>query len=191
MDKSVNKPKMLFVSCLAAVVMCIFAGMIIAFRTAGGVFAQVAEFVHSVSFEQISFSQSERKAIFADFVFCCCVLIFTAGFPVSLLPGGLIALKGFALGAVAGLASAGCVIRKAASILFAVFVSNVLILPIYILVFLISLKFSAGVCSGELTAGEAAAEYFRFAARVLIFFLIMCIAECIQLGLGTIVLKLF
>ncbi len=191
MGKSESKSMTVFAFCLTAVVICILIGVVIAFKTSGGVLADMMDFIRSVSFEGVSFSSSVRKAIFADFVFCCFVLIFTAGFPASLFPGGLIALKSFALGAAAGLAAAGCVTAKAAAILFVVFISNVLILPVYILVFLISLKFSARVCSGELTAGESAAEYFRFAARVLIFFIVMCVAECIQIGVGTLVLKLF
>ncbi len=176
-----------FLLCLFALGICIFIGLVISFRTEGGIFGLGTDFSKGISFENAQFSKSFKKAALADFIFCMAVFLFGAGFPVSFLPGGYILLKGFLMGCAAGLTARYCIMNEALGILFAIFISNVLVLPLYILLFLISLRFSYRACS--LTARDKASGYALFGLKVAAFFALMCIAEAVQIGAGILVLK--
>lgn len=177
----------LFVLCISLVGVCIFAGVLVSFRTAGGAFADAAGFVTNISFEETAFSASYKRALVSDLIFCVAVLVFGAGFPLSVLPGGYILFKGFLLGVTAGLAARCCVMKDAVSIFFAIFISNFLVLPLYILLFLAALGFSYRACG--LAAGDKMRGYLGFSIKVPVFFALMCAAEFIQIGTGVLVLK--
>lgn len=176
-----------FLLCLCALGICIFAGLVISFRTDEGILGLGSIFSKEISFENARFSKCFKKAAFNDFIFCTAVFLFGAGFPVSFLPGGYILMKGFLMGCAAGYAARYCFMNEALGILFAIFISNVLILPLYILLFLISLRFSYRACS--YAARDKASEYALFGLRVAAFFALMCIAEAVQIGAGILVLK--
>lgn len=165
---------------------CIFMGVVISFRGAGGAFSGAAELVRSVSFDGAAFSDSFRSAATTDLIYCIVILVFAAGFPVSVLPGGLILAKGFFLGTAAGLAARCCVMKEAAGILFAIFISNVLVLPLYILLYLISVKYSIRTCA--MPPRDKVSAYFGFAFKVLVFFVLMCLCQAVQIGIGILVL---
>lgn len=182
-----NETPKFFLLCLSVLGICIFAGLVISFRMEEGIFGLGSDFSEGISFENAQFSKSFRKAALTDFGFCMAVFLFGAGFPVSFLPGGYILIKGFLMGCAAGLTARYCIMNEALGILFAIFISNVLILPLYILLFLISLRFSYRVCS--LNARDKASEYALFGFRVAAFFALMCVAEAVQIGAGILVLK--
>ncbi len=182
-----NEIPRFFLLCLSALGICIFIGLVISFRTEEGILGLGSDFSKGISFENAQFSKSFRKAVLNDFVFCMSVFLFGAGYPVSFLPGGYILVKGFLMGCAAGITARHCIMNEALGILFAIFVSNVLILPLYILLFLISLRFSYRVCS--YTARDKASEYALFGLRVAAFYALMCIAEAVQIGAGILVLK--
>lgn len=165
---------------------CIFMGVVVSFRGAGGAFSNAAELVRSVSFEDAAFSDSFRSAAISDLIYCMVVLVFAAGFPVSVLPGGLVLAKGFFLGTVAGLAAKCCVMKEAAGIVFAIFISNVLVLPLYILLYLISVRHSLKTCA--LSPRDKASAYFGFAFKVFVFFALMCLCQAVQIGIGILIL---
>ncbi len=177
--------------CVFLIALCIFLGVVVSFRSANLIFAGAEDFVRSISFESTSFYSGIKRAIFADFLYCVLVIVFASGFPISFLPGVLILAKGFMIGAVAGLAAKCCVVSKAAGIFFSAFISNVLILPVYVLLFALSLKYSLNILEGSLSPSGSVATYFRFVFKVCIFFVILCIAECVQIGIGIIAFKLF
>ncbi len=166
---------------------CIFLGVIISFRTAGGIFAEAAALISRLSFEDAAFAESFKRAAGGDFAFCIAVLVLAAAFPVSVLPGGFLLFKGFCLGATAGLAAKTCVTKEAVGIFFAIFISNFLVLPLKVLLFLSSVNFSLRTCT--LCPGDKLREYIGFTLKVLIFFVLMCLSECIQLGIGVGVLS--
>jgi len=176
-----------FMLCLSLAGACIFLGVLISFRTAGGTFAEAAQLVGNISFDGINFADSLKRALLADMAYCFAVFIFSAGFPLSVLPGGYVLVKSFLLGVTAGLAARCCVMKEALSIFFAIFISNVLILPIYILLFIISVKFSYKTCAYPVK--DKMAEYCGFSLKVIIFFAVMCIFEVVQIGTGVLVLK--
>ncbi len=177
----------IFLLCLSALGICVFIGLVISFRTEVGIFGLGSDFSEGLSFENAQFSKSFRKAALADFIFCMAVFLFGAGFPVSFLPGGYILLKGFLMGCAAGYAARYCIMNEALGILFAIFISNVLVLPLYILLFLISLRFSYRTCS--YSARDKTSGYALFGLKVAAFFALMCIAEAVQIGAGILVLK--
>lgn len=176
-----------FLLCLFALGICIFAGLVISFRTKGELMGLDSDFSRGISFENARFLKCFRKAMLSDFVFCSAVFLFGAGFPVSFLPGGYILARGFLMGCAAGYAAKLCLLSELTMILFALFISNVLILPLYILLFLISVRFSLRTCS--CTAKEKGREHALFGLRVAAFFALMCVAEAIQVGTGILVLK--
>ena len=169
-------------TCFSLVGIFIFLGMLISCRTAGSLFAESASAVRNLSAEGACFATSFKKAFFNDLVFCITVLLFAAAFPLSFLPGTILLFKGFCLGAAVGLASRSCVTKEALGIFFAVFISNFLVLPLKILLFLSSVNFSIKSC--ELSLSDKTRVYIGFALKTCVFFILMCISECIQLGIG-------
>ncbi len=189
MNKTVSETgtKKMFAISFILVGLSIFMGVLISFKTAGGVFAQGASLVGNLSLEGISFLGSLKKAIFLDALYCLSVLIFAAAFPISFLPGVFLIFKGFCLGAAAGLAAKTLVTAEAAQIFFAVFISNFLVLPLKILLYLSSVGFSLRTCPCQ--PMEKTREYARFVVKIIVFFSMMCLLECFQLGVGTLVLS--
>jgi len=172
--------------CFALAGLFVGAGIVISFRCVGGVFSEAALFVRNITFEGVSFVPGIKKAILSEMVFCISVAIFAMSFPASVLPGGIIALESFFMGVSLGLAARCRVMSDAMGIFFAVFVSNFLVLPLEILLFVASLRFSRNV--SKLSQSERSGEFVRFFFRILIFFLLMCIAQCVQIGIGILVL---
>ncbi len=180
-----NNTKLLALS-FALVGICIFLGVVVSFRSAGGTFAGAAELVRTVSFDGAVFSDSFASAALGDLAYCIVILVFAAGFPISVLPGGLVLAKGFFLGVAAGLAARCCVMKEAAGILFAIFISNVLVLPLYILLYSVSVRYSVRTCA--LSPRERVSAYFGFLLKVLVFFALMCLCQAVQIGIGILVL---
>ena len=172
--------------CFALAGIFVGVGMIASFRCVGGVFSEAALFVRNITFEDATFVSGLKKAIIWDAVFCGAVALFAMSFPASVLPGGIIALETFFMGVSLGLAARCRVFGDAMGIFFAVFVSNFLVLPLEILLFVASVRFSRSMA--KLGANERSGEFVRFFFKVLIFFLLMCIAQCVQIGMGILVL---
>lgn len=162
------------------------AGIVASFRCVGGVFSEAALFVRNVSFEDVTFLPGLRRAMLSDLVFCVSVAVFATSFPVSVVPGGFIALESFFMGVSLGLAARCRIFSEAMGICFAVFVSNFLVLPLEILLFVSSLSFSRRMARSSYS--DRKGELSRFLFKVLVFFLLMCVAQCIQIGMGILVL---
>ena len=173
-------------TCFSLVGIFMLFGMIVSYRSVGGLFSNGASVIRSLSTENAEFALAFKKAFFNDLAFCTAVLLFAAAFPLSFLPAGLLLFKSFCLGAAVGLAAKTCITKEAMAIFFAVFISNFLVLPLKILLFLSSVNFSVKSC--ELSALDKASTYFGFVLKTLVFFVLMCISECIQLGIGVAVL---
>lgn len=182
-----NETPRLFLMFLSALGICIFIGLVLSFRSADGLFGFGGDFSERITFENAVFSKSLKKALMADFVFCIAVFLFGTSFPASVLPGGYILIKGFLMGCTAGLSARYCIMKEALEILFAIFISNVLVMPICILLFLTSVRFSYGAYSPG--ARDRTSGYAFFGLRVAAFFALICIAEVMQIGAGILVLK--
>ncbi len=161
---------------------CVFLGVITAYRLVGGAFSKMADNVRSLAFDGVSFLPGFKKAVTGDLIFCISVLLFAPGTFQWVLPGGAVLVKGFFMGAVSGLAAKCLVMGKAMEVFFAIFVSNFLVLPLWILLTLAAMNFSLNWCS--VPRGERAKEYSAFLVKVLVFFVLMCLAQCIQIGIG-------
>lgn len=187
MNKSTVSPSGGVLLCFALAGIFIGAGIIISFRSVGGMFSEAALFVRNITFDDVSFVPVIKKAILSDLVFCGAVTLFAMSFPASVVPGGIIALESFFMGVSLGLAARCRIMSEAMGIFFAVFASNFLVLPLQILLFVSSFRFSHK--AARLAPGERAGEFARFFFRIVIFFLLMCIAQCIQIGIGILVLR--
>ncbi len=185
------KPSGIIGICVFLIALCVFLGVVVAFRATDSVFDGLKEIVENISFKDTTFSASIKRAILTDLLYCISVIIFASGFPISFLPGIIILAKAFAVGIMAGLAAGCCSAIKASGIFFLAFISNVLILPVYVLLFTLSLKHSLNILEGSLSPSSSVAAYFKFVFKVCIFFVILCIAECVQIGIGIMALKLF
>lgn len=174
-------------ACFSLVGISIFLGLLVSYRTAGGIFAQSASDIRNLTVENALFVPSFKKAFTNNLVFCAVILIFASAYPVTFLSGALLLFKGFCLGAAVGLAAKNCILKEAIGIFFAVFVSNFLVLPLKVLLFLTAVNFSVRSC--ELSPADKAVKYLRFALKTFVFFILMCISECIQLGIGVGILK--
>ena len=168
--------------CFSLVGIFIFLGLLVSYRTAGGIFAQSASDIRNLSVENALFVPSFKKAFTNNLVFCAVILLFASAYPVTFLSGVLLLFKGFCLGAAVGLTAKNCVLKEAMSIFFAVFVSNFLVLPLKVLLFLTAVNFSVRSC--ELSSADKAVKYLGFVLKTFVFFILMCISECIQLGIG-------
>ena len=183
MEQSFN-PKRLFTVTLSFVLIVISAGYITAIKTAGGMFSESFLIIRDISFDTVSFMESFSKAVYMHFWYTFSIMIFSGNFPGSLAPGIFLLYRSFSIGVCVGLACAGCVFLKAAGICFSVFISNVLVFPIYVIMFFMSFRHTREQYSGKLIN-----RYFSFAAKKIFFFAALCAAECIQSFLGTVVLK--
>ena len=175
-------PGAAFALCIIPAVLFTGIGIFVSFRSVGGVFSQAALFVRNITFEDVSFLEGVKKAVFWDLIFCVAVALFAMSYPASVLPGGIIGLKTFFMGVSLGLAARCSAFGDAMGICFAVFVSNFLVLPLKILLFVASIRFSRHVA--RLPSDDRAGEFVRFSFRILVFFLLMCIAQCVQIGIG-------
>ena len=162
--------------------LCVFLGVITAYRLVGGAFSKMADCVCSLTFDGVSFLPGFKKAVTGDLIFCLSVLFFTTGVFGWVFPGCALLVKGFFMGAVAGLAAKCLIMKKAAEVFFAVFISNFLVLPLWILLTLAAMNFSLNWCS--VPRGERVKEYLCFLVKVLMFFILMCLAQLIQIGIG-------
>ena len=169
-------------ACFSLVGMSVFLGILISYRTSGSLFAEATAVVRSLSAKDATFTASFKKSFFNNLVFCTTVLLFAPAFPISFLSGIILLFKSFCLGAAAGLTAKTCIAKEAMGILFAVFVSNFLVLPLKILLFLSSVNFSVKSCG--LSATDKTKAYIGFVLKTCVFFILMCISECIQLGIG-------
>ena len=177
--------------CVFLIALCVFLGVVVSFYTAGSSFDGFKGLVESISFEDTSFGASVKRAILTDLLYCMSVAVFSSGFPISFLPGVIILAKSFTVGIMAGLAAGCCGALKASGIFFSAFISNVLTLPLYVLLFALTLKYSLSMLEGGHSPAGSTAAYLRFVFKVCIFFVILCIAECVQIGIGVMALRLF
>ena len=169
-------------ACFSLVGISIFIGILLSYRTTGSLFAESTAIIRNLSAKNATFTASFEKSFFNNLVFCITVLLFAAAFPLSFLPGIILGFKSFCLGVAVGLAARTCVPKEAMGIFFAVFISNFLVLPLKSLLFLSAVNFSVKSC--EFSASDKAKAYVTFMLKTCIFFVLMCISECIQLGIG-------
>ena len=172
--------------CFLIVAVSIFAGILASFRFAGSFFAEGAELVSGLSTADVGFLECLRKALLSDGAFCLAIVVFASAFPACILPGAVLLFETFSLGAAAGLIAKTFVAKEAAGMLFAIFVSNFLVLPLKILLFLASLNFS--LRTATLGVHDKLKELFAFVLKALLFYALMFISECIQLAIGIAVL---
>ena len=165
---------------------CIFAGVLCAFRFAGGSFAEGASLVSRLTISDARFVPSLKRAAVQDGVFCLAVLILASSPAGCVLPGLALLFDSFGIGAVAGLAAKSFVTKKALGMFFALFISNFLVLPLKVLLFMASVRFSFRLA--ELPRDERLREMGMFLLKILIFYILMIVSECVQLGIGTFVL---
>lgn len=177
----------LFVRCMLILAVFVLGGIIASFRIPAGEIADGAELMSAITFEEAEFSDCFKRAVCFDLVFCITAFLLGGAFPVSYLTGGYIIVKGFLSGTVLGIAARCLTYKKAAGVIFAVFVSNILVMPLYILLFLVSVRFSQKTCG--LSPVEKTTKLVSFGIRVTVFFALMCLAEFLQTGAGLLVLK--
>ena len=180
--------KRIFALCTGVISICVILGFIISLK-ATSIFSEGLTAIRNASFQETGFLKTLSKAIRVHFWYSICVLLLAPGFPGVILPGAYIAFKSFFLGVTVGLAAKTCSVAKTVIICFAVFASNVFILPLYILMFFVSLSFCFRTYSGTAFFANTTKNYFSFAAKVFVVFALMCIVECIQTFLGTAILK--
>lgn len=173
------------------VAVCIFLGAVISFRASPGSFLSFEDALQGITLGTVQFSRSIKKALFAHLVYTFSVIVFSSGFPMSFLPGIIILAKSFVLGTVAGLAARCCVMPDVLGIFFSIFISNVLILPVYVLMFISGINYSIKILEGALSPSSSCGEFFRFAFKMTVFFGILAAAECLQTATGVMILKLF
>ena len=176
-----SNPKRIFTVTLSVILITMSVGYITAIKTAGGLFSDSSLAIRTVSFDDISFLDSFFRALRIHLLYTFCILMFSGRFPGAAIPGIYLIYRSFSLGVCVGLASAGCVFSKAAGICFSVFISNVLVFPLYIVMFFLSVT--------QHQRGHTAGEYFSFEAKTILLFAILCAAECVQTLLGTLVLN--
>lgn len=172
----------------ALTIMCAFVGVVASFRLSETSFAGAAEVVRQLSFEGADFLGALRTAIVRDFVFCSLVALLSAGLFQPVVVGAFVALRSFFAGAAAGLAAKCLVFGDAVRFCCVVFASNFLSLPVYVLVFVSSVSFFARISS--LAPAARSKECRGFVARVVVFFVLMCLAQLVQTAMGICVINI-
>lgn len=186
-DTSSIKLNRVIILIFAFLSLLISLGLLASFQLKGDMLSKGTTIINNISSEGLTFSKAVTAAIKMHLCYAIATLLISGGYPSVVLPGLYIMFKAFSLGLTLGLAAKGCVLTKALSICLAVFVSNILVLPLYIIMFLISLRFVKKLrCTPNVSFGGL---YFSFVGKVLLLFGAMCIAECIQSALGVLILN--
>ena len=168
--------------CIAVIL--IIVGTTVSFNSTADLFLKGALQVRNASFEEISFANAFRVALKGHIIYTLAVLIFAGGFQGIIVVSGFLVFKTFSIGATLGLVARECIFQKAAGICFGVLISNIIILPLYIIMFLV-LFFYTVSDSGKSSFKDATRNYFSFAMKVIAIFAVLCAAECVQSALGT------
>ena len=171
---------------MAIALIFIFVSMVISARGAGGMFSPSVPSMRRLGFEELKFSESLGKAVLADAVYFVLVVLFSSPFPV--VPMLFVLARCISIGVTVGIAAKCRIMKDAAMISLGAFASNVLILPLYLLLFVMSVNYSSQVLSLNAGPGEFASEYGRFMLRAALVFALMCVAECLQMGAGVLIL---
>ena len=169
--------------------LCIVVSMIFAAGRAGGVFSFGLEAVRNMGFKETTFSTSFKNALTSDFIYC--TLIVMLSMPLPVIPAIYIAMRCVSLGVTLGLAAKCRVLKDILMISLGAFASNILTLPLYILLFVLSVRFSLGISSLGRNFREYAVSYLGLVLKTATIFALMCIAQCIQMGLGVFILGRF
>ena len=185
--KSVGYIKLYIVS-VAVCLVCIVASVIISALWAGGVLAEGLDAVRKISFKGTQFSSSLKNALAADASYCLAIILLSMPLPV--IPAIYIALRCVSVGITLGLAAKCRVMKDVIMISTGAFASNILTLPLYVLLFVIAVKYSLGVYCGHKDIKEIVVAYAGIWLKTSLVFALMCIAECIQMGVGAFVLGL-
>ena len=179
-----------YVICFITVVLLILLGLVISLKSTGGLFSKASLSVRNMSFNKTTFSRAMAKSFRTHILYSILVLVLS-GNPAGLaLSGAYIGFKAFSTGALIGLAVKSCTLKKALTICFCAFVSNVFVFPLYAMLYIISVKYYIGIHSDNSCLGNVLTDYFSYAARVFIMFALLCISDCIQNAVGIFVISL-
>ena len=182
MKDTFSVARSLLPACFMGVGVCIFAGVLVSFRLSETAFADASDLVRSLSFGGARFLTGFKRAVVGDLIFCTLTLVLSAGFLQKFFLGVVLGAKCFFAGAVAGLAAKCLVFGEALRVCGMVFASNFLVLPLYVLLFVSALSFFG---LGTYCARSAnARECGRLIARVMLFFVLMCLAQLVQTAVG-------
>lgn len=177
------KHKRIFSITLLVILLAISAGFFVAVKTSGSLFSKGTVVIRNIEFESISFAESFLKAILIHLGYTVCILLFYGRFPGATIPGIYLLARCISMGVCVGLASLCCDFPKATGICLAVFLSNVLVFPLYVLMYILSVN-----RIGEHKSEEPIKDYLSFAAKIVTFFAVLCAAEFVQTIVGVIIL---
>jgi len=162
---------------------CVFVGILVSFRLSETVFKEAADIVRNLSFEGADFLPTLKKAVLTDMIFCVPVLFMSPGLVRPLFVGVATGAKGFFVGAASGLAAKCLQPAQIARVCGAVFASNFLVLPIYVLLFVSAVEFARD-------RGTKPSEKGGFEVKVIVFFSLMCLAQLVQTAIGLCVINI-
>jgi len=162
-------------------VFSVVAGMFASYRLDTELFETLSEFVVAALSEKAGFKQVFSNAVRYDFKFSLIVLFSALSIYSSFLPLLVIGFKGFSAG-LAVVIGARVIGKLSGTLAFsaAVFVSTVLTVPVYVLMFVMGYKFALRTRQIAEPGSSKIKNYMEFLLAVAILFALLCIIDCLQ-----------
>lgn len=156
-------------------------GMFTAYHMSDTLYETLAGYVNSALDAKIGFKAVFFNAVKSDFRYTVLVLVSALSIYSSFFPLLMTGFKGFSSGLAVAVAARA--IEKTSGVTafsFAVFFSCVLTVPVYILMFMLCLKFAGRNRMSAEPFGIKAKNYMEFSAAVMLLFAALCIIDCLQ-----------
>lgn len=164
------------------VILLIVLGLIMSLKSGGVFFYRASDTIRKSSVVSSSFSDAMKKSLTGHLLYCFFVI--SGSLPGLVACGVYAGFKAFSIGTVIGLAVKHCAFKKAMTICFCAFISNVFIFPVYAILFVMNLKYSTAIYTNNLCSQGFMKCYFSYVTKVLLVFGILCAVDCIQNAVG-------
>lgn len=180
---------LVFLASAVVFVLFIAIGMLAAHNTSGEMYDELAKYLKTAVYKKTQFRQIFLKAAEADFRYTCLILICSLNIYTSAIPFLAVCFRGFCSGYAAALAADILSARGTAAVSAAIFVSVLLTVPIYILMFMLCRNFASEIGGVKMSFREKLKEYVMFAASVMIMFALLCITDCLLAAVGLVITR--
>ena len=177
-----NDYKRIFIIYFACIAFLVILGLIMSIRGTGKFSHEASVTIRSSSVVNSTFSNAMTKSLTGHLLYCFFVIF--GNFPGLVACGIYAGFKAFSIGTVIGLAVKYCAFKKAFTICFCTFISNVFIFPLYATLFVMNFKYSTTTHANSLYSQGIFKGYFSYLTRIFVVFTLLCAVDCMQNALG-------
>jgi len=171
-------------------VLTVVAGIFVSYRLDAKLCEDLSQYLTEALSKKAEFKEVFKNAVKCDFRYSLVVLVCAIGIYSSFLPLLGIGFKGFSSGLAVALASLSLgTLSKTVAFSFSVFFSSILTVPVYVLMFVMGVKFAARNKKSTEPKGKKLKNYMEFLFAVAILFAVLCIIDLLQASLGLLICR--